>query len=87
MPKKNLNSQPLAEDDKYLQEKYNELEDMLSHQRVVKHGNVSLAEYSNGDIVVKQKVGKWEKFGFSVRNEQHLYPHEALFLVEIVMIS
>lgn len=83
-PKKNINSKPSAEDEKYLQEKYQELETILSHQRVVKHGNVSLAEYSNGRIAVTQKVGKWEKFGFSVRNEQYLYPHEALFLVEIV---
>lgn len=59
---------------------------MLSHPRVVKQGHVSIAEHLNGRILVTQKVGKWEKFGYSIRNEQYLYPHEALFLVEIVII-
>lgn len=85
-PKKNDLTGTESSSARYLNEKYNELQNVLDHSRLLKYSRVSVGEFQafKHRILVKQKVGKWDNFGYMDSKNLFLKPHEALYLLEMV---
>lgn len=57
---------------------------MLNQPRILTKQS-SHGEYVDGKVLITEKKGKWDRFGFTDQGKNYAHLYEALFMVEMVL--